>query len=201
MIWTASAKLSALPARAVRAEPATAIRRISSSGLRFLAPFHIAFVEDLHSSNRALYAGGKVGSAVHAASFMRRRRIVLDACLINQPRELRRIVTHELFHFAWIRLGNPRRREWEAVVAAEWKAKARGELGWSAEWRKGELTPADPRRRTRRWRDYACESFCDTAAWLLIGAHSHPEVTLALRHRTRRAQWFVRLLRGAGVKI
>lgn len=202
MIWTASAKLSALPARAVRAEPAASVRRSSSSGLRFLAPFHIAFVDDLHSSNRALYAGGKIGSAVHAASFMRQRRIVLDACLIDQPRELRRIVTHELFHFAWIRLGNPRRREWEAVVAAEWQAKARGELGWSAEWRKGELTPADPRGRTRRWRDYVCESFCDTAAWLLIiGTRSHPEVTLAPRHRTRRAQWFVGILRGAGVTI
>lgn len=204
MTWMASAKPSALSARPGRRRAAAAAApppAFGTSRLRFTRPFHIAFVDDLHSSNRALYAGGDVGAPVHAASFMRDRRIVLDAILLTQPRELRRIVTHELFHFAWVRLGNPLRREWEAVLALEIGVKARGELGWSAEWRKRELTAADQRRRTRRWRDYVCESFCDSAAWILGGGRPHPEATLAARHRGRRAEWFVRLFRETGVTI
>lgn len=170
-------------------------------GLRFLAPFHVRFVDDLHSSHRELYAGGDVGSPVHAASFVQRRLIVLDKELLGNRRELKRIVIHELFHFAWIRLGNPRRREWELVLAGERRKAARGELGWSAEWRKRELTEADPRGRTRNWREYACESFCDTAAWLLAGARPHPEVTLAASHRLRRAAWFVELFRQGQVTV
>ena len=41
-----------------------------------------------------------------------------------------------------------------------------------------------------RWRDYLCESFCDTAAWIYSGVRRHPEYTLAARHRNRRAEWF-----------
>jgi hypothetical protein len=46
------------------------------------------------------------------------------------------------------------------------------------------------RYRTRRWREYCCESFCDTAAWMYSGVRSHPEFTLAPRFRARRRLWF-----------
>ena len=59
------------------------------------------------------------GREVHAGSFLRRRRIVLDAALKAKPRELARILTHELFHFAWLRLGNPKRREFEDLLRGE----------------------------------------------------------------------------------
>ena len=80
----------------------------------------------------------------------------------------------------------------------ELRASAAGELGWSAEWRKDKLTRADARRRTLRWRRYACESFCDTAAWLFAGLRKHDEFTLAGRARRLRRQWFTHSLR-AGV--
>ncbi len=171
------------------------------SGIRWVAPFTVAFVPDLHSSRRTLYSGGSVGQEVHAASSIPPRRIVLDLGLLANPAELRRIVTHELFHFAWIRLGNPRRRQWEKVLAVEAMARARGELGWSAEWRKRALTTQDRRGRTKAWREYACESFCDTAGWLLSGAQPHDEATLAARHTQRRADWFIELFRDRGVSI
>lgn len=135
------------------------------------------------------------GSEVHAASHLRRRLLELDLSLRASPAETRRIIVHELFHFVWLRLGNPLRGEWSHLLARE---TARGELGWSAEWRKAELTPDDRARRTRRWRDYVCESFCDTAAFLYAGLRRHDEFTLAARFRARRARWFARLLQRRG---
>lgn len=129
--------------------------------------------------------------AVHAGAFLRERRIAFDAGLAADRREFARIFVHELFHFVWARLGNPRRWSFEALLRQEICERARGELGWSAEWRKRALQARDPRRRTRRWREYVCESFCDTAAWLLSGVRAHPEYTLARRFRSRRRQWFV----------
>jgi len=123
---------------------------------------------------------------VHAGSFLRERRIALNCARAELPR----ILVHEVFHFVWLRAGNPRRRSWESLLAAELRDKARGELGWSAEWRKRALTAADRAARTRRWREYACEAFCDTAAWLYSGTRRHPEFTLAQRHRNRRRTWF-----------
>ncbi len=169
--------------------------------IRWLAPFTVSFVPALRSSQRTLYSGGRVGLEVHAASSIPQRRIWFERALLSNPAELRRIVTHELFHFAWIRLGNGRRREWETLLAAEHTAGGRGELGWSAEWRKRGLQPADVSERTRQWREYACESFCDSAAWLLTGARPHDEVTLAPRHARHRAAWIVHLFRETGVSI
>jgi hypothetical protein len=105
---------------------------------------------------------------------------------------------HELFHFAWVRLGNPTRRSYEALVREEWKQHARGELGWSAESRKRALS-GDALRggNASQWRDYLCESFCDTAAWIYSGVRRHPEYTLAARHRNRRAEWFRAVFDGA----
>jgi hypothetical protein len=127
---------------------------------------------------------------VHAATFLRERRIVLDEDLRVDSGELSRIVVHELFHFVWLRLGNDTRRSWEGVVAAEWRARRKGELGWSAEWRKDELRQEDVAQRSRRWREYCCESFCDTAAWRCGGLKSHEEFTLSKLARAGRAAWF-----------
>lgn len=128
--------------------------------------------------------------AVHAGSFLRQRRIAFDCSRTEFPR----IFTHELFHFVWLRAGNPLRQSWEVLLKAELAAHARGELGWSAEWRKQALYPADAHNRSSRWREYCCESFCDTAAWLYSGVRRHPEFTLAARFRARRRIWFGKAL-------
>jgi hypothetical protein len=128
--------------------------------------------------------------AVHAGAFIRERRIAFDAELAADPREFARIFVHEVFHFVWLRLGNPRRWSYEALLREEMRGRARGELGWSAEWRKRALSTQDAGRRTRRWREYVCESFCDTAAWMFAGVSAHREYTLASRFRERRRRWF-----------
>ena len=125
---------------------------------------------------------------VHAGSFLRGRCIAFNC----EAREFPRIFVHEVFHFAWLRLGNPRRRSYERLVEAELRGGARGELGWSAEWRKTALDRTDRLRRTRRWREYCCESFCDTAAWLYAGRAVHDEFTLAAHWCERRRRWFAR---------
>jgi len=127
--------------------------------------------------------------AVHAGSFLRERRIAFDCARDEFPR----IFVHEVFHFVWLRLGNPRRRSFEALLAGERAQGARGELGWSAEWRKAALDPSDVRRRTRRWREYCCESFCDSAAWLFSGRKTHSEFTLSARFRAGRRRWFAQI--------
>jgi hypothetical protein len=151
----------------------------------------VRFLPALTADRRRLYSNRPHGEPVHAGSFIRKRRIVLDRELEHQPRELARILVHELFHFAWVRLGNPARRSYEALVREEWKHRARGELGWSAESRKRAFSNRVPSAAgSPRWREYLCESFCDTAAWLYSGVRRHPEYTLATRHRNRRAEWF-----------
>jgi hypothetical protein len=126
------------------------------------------------------------GRDVHAGSFLRRRSIGFNC----STREFPRICVHELFHFAWLRLGNPRRQSFEDILRREHATGARGELGWSAEWRKEKLTATDVRLRSRPWLEYCCESFCDTAAWMYAGVRDHQEFTLAGRYRLRRGAWF-----------
>lgn len=127
---------------------------------------------------------------VHAGAFIRERRIVFDAELTADPREFARIFVHEVFHFVWLRLGNSRRWSYEALLKEELASRARGELGWSAEWRKRALSGYDVTARSRRWREYVCESFCDSAAWIFSGVTGHSEYTLARRYRDRRRAWF-----------
>jgi len=134
---------------------------------------------------------------VHAGSFLRERRIAFEAELVDEPREFARIFVHELFHFVWLRLGNPRRWSYEALLRDELRRGALGELGWSAEWRKRNIR----RGGRRHWREYACESFCDTAAWLFSGVRSHPEYTLASRFREGRRQWFAKSDVTKGISI
>jgi len=91
-----------------------------------------------------------------AATSIPRRLILLDAAVFARHGDFERILIHELFHFVWVRLSNQQRRAWEEVLGNELRARAKGELGWSAEWRKDALTRTDARRRTPRWRRYAC---------------------------------------------
>jgi hypothetical protein len=154
-------------------------------------PIEITFLPDLKAQRGELRSGesGR-GREVHAGSFLRQRRIVLDTALRTQPRELRRILTHELFHFVWLRLGNPRRAAWEALVWQEVSGGVPGELGWSAELLKEKLSAADRGKRSRMWREYVCESFCDSAAWV-FGRHGrHGEFTLPVSARRVRRRWF-----------
>ena len=77
----------------------------------------------------------------------------------------------------------------------------RQELGWSAQWRKDALRLHDPIARTRRWREYCCESFCDTAAWRYCGVCEHDEFTLSKRHREARRRWFAEVFGTAAIKV
>ena len=159
-------------------EPRSSAPWLSSSRLPPLAGAPIAFSFTDHLSVR--------GVEMDAAAFVRERRVVLVRRLRGAA--LRRVTVPELFHFVWWRLGNPARHSWEALLLAE---RARGEAGWSAEWRKAALSDADRRHRTRRWREYACEAFCDSAAALWA---SPAQSTLAPRFLARRQAWFAATL-------
>ncbi len=161
----------------------------------------IRFLPALSAGSRKLYSNRSYGQPVYAGTFIRKRRIVLDLELAGKRNELARILTHELFHFAWARMGNPKRWSYENLLRREWKQRARGELGWSAELRKSSLSSHAPRNGHPKWRDYACESFCDTAAWLYSGISRHPEFTLAERHRRLRADWFRDIFQGRQIPI
>ena len=128
------------------------------------------------------------GKAVHAASFIRRREIVLECELLNKPM-LPLIVVHEIFHFVWARLGNSGRAAYAAHLAEELRCRARGELGESS---------AVQKEWDRHSRDYLCESFCDTAAWLYAPREKHVHATLAKRWREKREAWFEKTFTRAG---
>ena len=164
-------------------------------------PIHVRFLPNLHA-HRGRLLSRPIGQPIHAACDLRKRDIVLDSGLRSQPGELRRILAHELFHFAWVCLGNPGRRSYAQLIDNEWARRARGELGWSAQYRKDELrhTPVSD-RNPRHWRDYVCESFCDTGAWLYSGIPSHAEFTLAGRFTKIRAAWFQEYFRGRRLSI
>jgi hypothetical protein len=151
------------------------------------APIRIGRMRGLRSS---------YGEA-HAGTLLRARRILFDCTRAEFPR----IFVHEAFHFVWLRAGNAARISFEQMLAGEIEGGVRGELGWSAELRKDRLTAADRRNRSRRWREYCCESFCDTAAWLYSGVERHAEFTLAKRCRKTRTQWFAGMFGGRQLPI
>ena len=136
-----------------------------------------------------------------AATFIRKRLILLDAEVLSRRGDFERILVHELFHFAWVRLSNAARRDWESILTREFDRRARGELGWSAERRKLRLTEAEVRGRARAWRLYACESFCDTAAWRFAGLSTHEEFSLAEAFCRVRREWFERHAASGPVRI
>lgn len=128
---------------------------------------------------RLLSGPNQPGRPVHAASFIRRREIVLETQLLRHPKKLTLILIHEIFHFVWFRLGNQRRAAFTSLIQQELAARARGELGESAQAAK----PGD-------FKNYVCESFCDTAAWLYSGFRNYPDFTLGARWREKRRLWF-----------
>ncbi len=151
---------------------------------------HVSFRPRLTAHRGKLLSRSPKGDAVYAGSFLRKRRIVLDDDMLRTPRILERIFVHEVFHFVWLRLGANVRAAFEELVASEFDRAARGELGWSSESMKLKLTQADREERSRRWRDYICESFCDTAGWLFGTTRQYSEMTLARRFRESRRRWF-----------
>lgn len=148
------------------------------------------FADGLRVRRGRLETGPGRGAEVHAASYLRARVVVLDAALAKTPGEMPRIVAHELFHFTWLKLSNERRRAWGALLMGE---RERGEFGWSAEWRRRQLTPEDGRLRTRRWREYVSESFCDTGAWVATGERGDQDRDLGKRRVRRRERFFEEL--------
>jgi hypothetical protein len=151
---------------------------------------HVSFRPRLTAHRGKLLSRSPKGDAVYAGSFLRKRRIVLDDDMLRTPRILDRIFVHEVFHFVWMRLGTRLRASFEELVASELERAARGELGWSAESLKLKVTAADRAERSRLWRDYVCESFCDTAGWLFGTKRHYSEMTLARRFRDARRRWF-----------
>jgi len=149
-------------------------------------PIRISARQDLRCSRGRIVENR--GTPVHAATLIRQRRIVLDAALLSSDTELRRILIHELFHFVWVRLANPVRRSFEELLGGQ--RTAPGELGWSAEYRKNDLAARDVRQRSRKWREYCCEAFCDTAAYVYARSKRHDEFNLPRRHRRKRIAWF-----------
>ncbi len=117
---------------------------------------------------------------MYAASFIRQRRIVLEASLLSSPTTLRFIFVHEVFHFAWVRVGNRARNDYARLLTNELQHGARGELGESSAVKKAELRlqPEIP-SASKLWRDYLCESFCDSAAYMLTGGSVHEGAKLA----------------------
>jgi hypothetical protein len=150
----------------------------------------VSFRPRLTAHRGKLLSRSPKGDAVYAGTFLRKRRIVLDDDMLRTPRILERIFVHEVFHFVWLRLGTRLRASYEELLAGELERAARGELGWSAESMKMKLTREDREERSRRWRDYVCESFCDTAGWLFGTTRQYSEMTLARRFREERRRWF-----------
>lgn len=138
-----------------------------------------------------LFSGdARVGEPVHAATFVRERRIVLDSELLARPRLLQLILLHEIFHLVWVRLGNRKRQEYGELLRRELRNRARGEIGESSGVQKERFLRGSATAASRGWREYACESFCDTAAWLYVGQSAQRGGGLAGRWRDRRQRWF-----------
>jgi hypothetical protein len=150
------------------------------------SPISVHFQPQL-SAHRGILLSGKpeMGTAVHAASFIRLRKIVLEDELLARPDALRLILAHELLHFLWPRLSNALRAEYSQMLRHEIECRARGELGESSEVRKNAFLAAG-----RCWREYICESFCDSGAWIYCNIEAQPEIRLAKRWQKIRLHWF-----------
>lgn len=109
---------------------------------------------------------------------------------MSEPRDLRLIFAHEIYHFAWWRLGSNRRAEYDSLLRAELAASARGELGESSSVAKREHVSRECPNGGNSWKQYVCESFCDTGAWLFSGVDELRNFQLAAKWRIKRASWF-----------
>ena len=133
----------------------------------------------------------KRGTPVYAGSFIRHRSIILESALLRTPRLLRAILVHELSHFVWIRLGNGARKSFAFLLEQEQLGKACGELGESAAVHKAGLTKSPLPKDSRQWRDYVCESFCDTSAAIFVPDAPCLGPPLAQRWFRRRYNWLI----------
>jgi hypothetical protein len=150
---------------------------------------HVSYRPMLTAYRGKLLSKSHKGDAVYAGSFLRKRRIVLEEQMLKTPRVLERIFVHEVFHFVWSKLGNQVRQSFEDLVRAEVDRGVKGELGWSAESLKIKLSAEDLECRSRRWKDYICESFCDSAGWFFGAVHKYSEMTLDREARAERRRW------------
>jgi hypothetical protein len=164
-------------------------------------PILVEFRPDLRAWRGKLLCGGERGKEVHAGSFLRERRIVLELGLLRDAAERDRILAHEIFHFVWWKLRPAVRANYEELLRAEVRSGRRGEMGWSSDWRKEKLGAQDWRLRTRRLKEYLSESFCDTAAAWLLGVVKHAEITLPARARRLRRFWMEESLDGRRLSI
>jgi hypothetical protein len=158
--------------------------------LRARRAIHVSFRPHLTAYRGKLLSKSPKGDAVYAGSFLRKRKIILDEQMLRTPRVLERIFVHEVFHFVWSKLGSSLRASYERLILEEIEDGALGELGWSAESMKLQLAGSDSENRTRRWKDYICESFCDSAGWLFGSARQYSEMTLGRAERDARRRWF-----------
>ncbi len=177
------------------------LRRLPGSFTDRLPPLKLAVADELRLARRRVLinelpqgSSSLTRDHLHAASFIPQRYVVLHRRLFRRRVELGRILYHELCHFVWPRLGNPLRKSYEDVVRAEISKGTRGELGHSAEWRKEKLLAEGGAgyRPSRLWREYVCESFCDTTSYVLLGSERnarHSEYTLSRRAKERRKRW------------
>ena len=197
-------ELSPAMSRAERRAAAFWIRRLPAGFTARLPPLKLAVADQLGSARASVLINEVPrtqsrlpNNHFHAASFIPQRYVVLRRSLFRRRVEFGRILYHELCHFLWPRLGNPLRQRYEAILRREFRDGTRGELGYSAELRKEKLRAAggSPERKARLrrlWREYVCESFCDTTAYVLLGSERrvrHSEYTLSRAARQRRCRW------------
>ena len=105
------------------------------------SPIRISTLPQLTASRGRLLSGSPdCGYAVHAASFLPGRHIVIESGLPRYRRLFRFVLLHEIFHFVWVRLGNVKRAEFNLLLEREFAAGARGarRIGPSE---KGEISP------------------------------------------------------------
>lgn len=169
--------------------------------LRAPRPIHVSYRPHLTAYRGNLLSKSPKGDAVYAGCFLRKRKIILDEQMLRTPRVLERIFVHEVFHFVWSKLGSKLRASFEDLLYEEARNGVVGELGWSAESMKLQLANSDMENGTRRWKDYACESFCDTAGWLFGRARQYSEMTLGCEERDARRRWFREHLGGRALSI
>jgi hypothetical protein len=201
-------ELSPAMSRAERRAVAFWIRRLPDGFAARLPPLKLAVADQLGSTRASVrineappVQNRSPNNHLHAASFIPQRYVVLRRSLFRRRIELGRIFYHELCHFFWPRLGNPLRQRYEAMLEREFRDGTRGELGYSAELRKEKLraaggSPGRKARLRRLWREYVCESFCDTTAYVLLGPERrvrHSEYTLSGAARERRCRWVASL--------
>lgn len=161
--------------------------------MMFGSPISFDVRPQLTAHRGKLLSGAGLGVPVHAAAFIRQRIVVLEMDLFSRPEQLRFILVHEIFHFVWVRLSNGQRRAFISLLADEMQSRARGEIGESAGVKKRLLQKnASSDSPSRLWRDYACESFCDSGAAFFSGAAVNEHCTLADRWVKRRYTWLLR---------